>query len=1827
MSSIHYKFRSSLEYDTLTFDGPSISLSDLRDAIMVQKKIGKNPDFFLEITNAQTKEVYEEDNDQVPRNTSVVVKKVPAARLAAMTGKTIDPEAKEDEDSGKVSLAKLSQTGDLANANASEEDKITAMMQQSGESFQPDQYANKVRPAGYICFRCGKPGHFIRNCPTVGDPRYNTQRFGRGTITEYHILQMKERERLASLKASSTATTNRSYSPAVNTSDGHSGKEIPAALQCPMCKKLLHDAVITPCCGTSYCDECIRNYLIDNDFSCHSCKEKTSPDNIIPNKSLRKAVENFKNTSHLVSTAAAEATTTVTTTVDSVIKTEDTVVETKPKISITLLKRSEPKPVVQQPIVKEEEKEASDLLNSSVGPLTEAQLFEAIAKETQVKSEQEEGKDEKPLAEVSEEPTNSDNTKTADLAVADETKSAETQPDSKTTEAESAASKDSPAHTEQPTATTSTVLTNQTLPQLQIAAQQQQIQQLQLQQHLQLQQLKLQQAQLAHADNIHLQAGAIIPGHPHPIAQVVQQPLVSMQLTSTLNPALTTQQLMVSAAQLIDPSLPAVVASQGLQRIAAPGLTSHLSTAGNIARQAQPNLGMSMASAFMPDAVQSLVPKMLPTGVTSQLSRSSALLNRDGRSLALFDPLFDLNSENSDSLPMTADEFYRMKLKLKNANTKRSDRSRSRSKERKRSDRYRSDDRKSRRRDRGRERSRDRTEKSRSASRHDSRDRHSSRDRSRRKEGESVRSSKERSSKEKRSKHRSHTQRSSRPEEYLQRKQKDRVSEMIKDYDSFDEEERELVEDHRSKGSSSHRSHGSSRSKTYSPEIGLEQREQFQGERRSDSSWSRSPTPDLEKKLVGHKDDTGFSGEELGVESSKKNGASSKRQQKKIRKRKSGGVEKDEKTMVKKAKGEDNEEDAGKAAKLDNKVEKKEKSDNVKHKSTLKSKKKKVIKHSLHKNANLSEGSTSVGESPKKANRLIVEKVAENKKSKEKKTKVKKIKKTKKVNRAVEEAIAEVKTTKPLVDISSSQTESEIESKKTGEIKVENEHKHEVEKEREMNLKTETEIDTDKQDEIQVKNESNIVVEGYIASQAVLDSGRDIEVEKGTEIDLKEETEMEIKEGTGMDVKSEMAVKDETMVEVKPETKIEVTVENVIVVKGESDIVTEQENDFMAKKEGVIEKGDVLMDNMVDKSENDSVTSTTCTHDGVLIDGEKSKLLEEDSKGKLDVPGDSRDESPSFNEASKTEHFSASECAPENNLLNKDEVRNSEEARSETLSKSIDESAIDKESVNEGKENKPHDLEQCENLSTGKQETGSTEEMARKLAKEDMIVAAGDRTVVEGSSEEAKGTVETSSEEINLAVEDAKSKEKIKEVKRPEVPGESVTCQDAEKETNVVVGKEDAAKSIWRDGKGYDSESSVGDEEVIGTNDKDSDGLTVEASDNDGQGKGSDVDHSDDEEESDGEEESDDEDQESDDSVESAMEDEQQQNEEIEVNASSSEETSDSGSEEVVDEVDNEDKEDEDSGDEAEEEEEVELDSEEEDASEEAGSGEQEEIEDSSEDESEGVAEESEEEDDDASAEEVEEDIKEEEKSLPQEKPLKTAHSRSSVRRPVKVSKVDASAKVNGKYKPDDKSDDESEDEREARRAKKKKKRKERRKKEKEREKEKEKERKRKKKAKYDDDENDSEDSDEDEERRHRKKKKAEKKAKKSKRKHKKRKHAKKHRKAKRRDEEEDDHDDDVEVDKKRKRKKHRSDESESESESPTKYMKVSKSKRKDSKGRKLQRHSSDEDGIVVDMDEIRRKGSNRHESRTIYIERDARDDIRRIEARKKSKLARTVRT
>ena len=68
-------------------------------------------------------------------------------------------------------------------------------------------------------------------------------------------------------------------------------RNIPEEMICPLCRKLMTDAVLIPCCGRSYCDDCIRNHLLENKFVCPEpdCKEtNVSPDNLIPNRSLRK---------------------------------------------------------------------------------------------------------------------------------------------------------------------------------------------------------------------------------------------------------------------------------------------------------------------------------------------------------------------------------------------------------------------------------------------------------------------------------------------------------------------------------------------------------------------------------------------------------------------------------------------------------------------------------------------------------------------------------------------------------------------------------------------------------------------------------------------------------------------------------------------------------------------------------------------------------------------------------------------------------------------------------------------------------------------------------------------------------------------------------------------------------------------------------------------------------------------------------------------------------------------------------------------------------------------------------------------------------------------------------------------------------------------------------------------------------------------------------------------------------------------------------------------------------------------------------------------------
>ncbi|KAL6000186.1 hypothetical protein ACLOJK_034864 [Asimina triloba] len=82
---VRFKFRSSVDYDTVDFDGqPSISVRDLRFKILQQKNLKICNDLELVISDADTGDEFDDEDSMVPDGTNVIIKRVPAGRSAPL---------------------------------------------------------------------------------------------------------------------------------------------------------------------------------------------------------------------------------------------------------------------------------------------------------------------------------------------------------------------------------------------------------------------------------------------------------------------------------------------------------------------------------------------------------------------------------------------------------------------------------------------------------------------------------------------------------------------------------------------------------------------------------------------------------------------------------------------------------------------------------------------------------------------------------------------------------------------------------------------------------------------------------------------------------------------------------------------------------------------------------------------------------------------------------------------------------------------------------------------------------------------------------------------------------------------------------------------------------------------------------------------------------------------------------------------------------------------------------------------------------------------------------------------------------------------------------------------------------------------------------------------------------------------------------------------------------------------------------------------------------------------------------------------------------------
>ena len=82
--TIHYKFKSAKTFDTLAFDGSFIAVSELKRLISEKKGLGKDHACELVLTNAQDGNEYDDESALVWKNTSVIVRRVPSMKQAAV---------------------------------------------------------------------------------------------------------------------------------------------------------------------------------------------------------------------------------------------------------------------------------------------------------------------------------------------------------------------------------------------------------------------------------------------------------------------------------------------------------------------------------------------------------------------------------------------------------------------------------------------------------------------------------------------------------------------------------------------------------------------------------------------------------------------------------------------------------------------------------------------------------------------------------------------------------------------------------------------------------------------------------------------------------------------------------------------------------------------------------------------------------------------------------------------------------------------------------------------------------------------------------------------------------------------------------------------------------------------------------------------------------------------------------------------------------------------------------------------------------------------------------------------------------------------------------------------------------------------------------------------------------------------------------------------------------------------------------------------------------------------------------------------------------------
>ncbi|KNA10699.1 hypothetical protein SOVF_141880 isoform B [Spinacia oleracea] len=209
---------------------------------------------------------------------------------------------------------------DLISASKADEDnKIKALVENSGLDWQNSHtdgfgqgsgfgrggqggrgfgrggtLESKTPPQGYVCHRCKVPGHFIQHCPTNGDPNYDIKKVRPATGIPKSML-VPTLDGSFALPCGTVAVLKPNEAAFEKEMEGVSSTrslgDLPPELHCPLCKEVMKEAVLSSkCCFGSFCDKCIRDYIISKSM-CVCGTRDVLADDLVPNKTLRSTIK------------------------------------------------------------------------------------------------------------------------------------------------------------------------------------------------------------------------------------------------------------------------------------------------------------------------------------------------------------------------------------------------------------------------------------------------------------------------------------------------------------------------------------------------------------------------------------------------------------------------------------------------------------------------------------------------------------------------------------------------------------------------------------------------------------------------------------------------------------------------------------------------------------------------------------------------------------------------------------------------------------------------------------------------------------------------------------------------------------------------------------------------------------------------------------------------------------------------------------------------------------------------------------------------------------------------------------------------------------------------------------------------------------------------------------------------------------------------------------------------------------------------------------------------------------------------------------------------